>query len=165
MRLAEKREWMALPYDPAPAIEVPEYSEKTFCGYHRKGRNYIAGARTEGDTLIFTVYSSSGAPVYRTFQKPDELFSQFPGREKPSDATITNALDGSGWYHMMPEDTNLVRAWCKNNAPFPFASSGDGGVTILKRYQEALRKTELDRRHDRTRKMVDEVMKEIHPLS
>lgn len=28
MRLAEKREWMALPYDPAPAIEVPEYSEK-----------------------------------------------------------------------------------------------------------------------------------------
>lgn len=25
MRLAEKREWMALPYDPAPAIEVPEY--------------------------------------------------------------------------------------------------------------------------------------------
>ena len=66
---------------------------------------------------------------------------------------------------MMPEDTNLVRAWCKNNAPFPFASSGDGGVTILKRYQEALRKTELDRRHDRTRKMVDEVMKEIHPLS
>lgn len=30
MRLAEKREWMALPYDPAPAIEVPEYSEKRF---------------------------------------------------------------------------------------------------------------------------------------
>ena len=55
MRLAEKREWMALPYDPAPAIEVPEYSEKTFCGYHRKGRNYIAGARTEGDTLIFSI--------------------------------------------------------------------------------------------------------------
>lgn len=164
MRLAEKREWMALPYDPAPAIEVPEYSEKTFCGYHRKGRNYIAGARTEGDTLIFTVYSSSGAPVYRTFQKPDELFSQFPGREKPSDATIANALDGSGWYHMMPEDTNLVRAWCKNNAPFPFVSSGDGGVTILKRYQEAVRKTELNRRRDRTKKMVDEVMKEIHPL-
>lgn len=152
MRLAEKREWMALPYDPAPAIEVPEYSEKTFCGYHRKGRNYIAGARTEGDTLIFTVYSSSGAPVYRTFQKPDELFSQFPGREKPSDATITNALDWSGWYHMMPEDTNLVRAWCKNNAPFPFAGLGNNGVEILMNYQKEVRKTELDRRRDRTKK-------------
>lgn len=74
MRLAEKREWMALPYDPAPAIEVPEYSEKTFCGYHRKGRNYIAGARTEGDTLIFTAYSSSGIPIYRTFQKRMSYF-------------------------------------------------------------------------------------------
>lgn len=66
---------------------------------------------------------------------------------------------------MMPEDTNLVRAWCKNNAPFPFAGLGNNGVEILMNYQKEVRKTELDRRHDRTRKMVDEVMKEIHPLS
>lgn len=79
---------------------MPEYSEEKIHGYYHKGRNYIAGARIEGDTLIFTAYSSSGTPIYRTFQKPDELFSQFPGREKPSDATIANALDWYGWYHM-----------------------------------------------------------------
>lgn len=79
---------------------MPEYSEEKIHGYYHKGRNYIAGARIEGDTLIFNAYSSSGTPIYRTFQKPDELFSQFPGREKPSDATIANALDWYGWYHM-----------------------------------------------------------------
>lgn len=160
MRLAEKRAWMALSYDPAPEmIKVPTYSKDRY-----EIKNYLAKAKTEGDTLILTVYSNTGEPVYRTFQKPDELFSQFPSRENPSDATISSALGWGGRYHMMPEDTNLIRAWCKNNAPFPFVCSGDDGVTILKNYQKRVRETELTRRHDKVRKAVDEVMKEIHPL-
>lgn len=165
MRLADKRALMALAFDPAPEIKVPQTATMKRGTYHYTRTNYLASARTEGDLLVLTIYSNNGKPLYRTFQKPEELFSQFPEREKPSDATLYSAFSiYNATYHMTEEDTNLVRAWCKNNAPFSFFSTGINGVQILRDYQQKVRETALKRRRDKIRKQVDEVMKEIRPL-
>lgn len=165
MRLADKRVLMALAFDPAPEMKVPQTAIMKRGTYHYTRTNYLASARTEGDLLVLTIYSNDGKPLYRTFQKPEELFSQFPEREKPSDATLHSAFSiYNATYHMTEEDTNLVRAWCKNNAPFSFFSTGINGVQILRDYQQKVRETALKRRRDKIRKQVDEVMKEIRPL-
>lgn len=165
MRLADKRALMALAFDPAPEIKLPQTATMKRGTYHYTRTNYLASARTEGDLLVLTIYSNDGKPLYRTFQKPEELFSQFPEREKPSDATLHSAFNiYNATYHMTEEDTNLVRAWCKNNAPFSFFSTGINGVQILRDYQQKVRETALKRRRDKIRKQVDEVMKEIRPL-
>lgn len=165
MRLADKRVLMALAFDPAPEIKVPQTATMKRGTYHYTRTNYLASARTEGDLLVLTIYTNDGKPLYRTFQKPEELFSQFPEREKPSDATLYSAFSiYNATYHMTEEDTNLVRAWCKNNAPFSFFSTGINGVQILRDYQQKVRETALKRRRDKIRKQVDEVMKEIRPL-
>lgn len=165
MRLADKRALMALAFDPAPEIKVPQTATMKRGAYHYTRTNYLASARTEGDLLVLTIYTNDGKPLYRTFQKPEELFSQFPEREKPSDATLHSAFSiYNATYHMTEEDTNLVRAWCKNNAPFSFFSTGINGVQILRDYQQKVRETALKRRRDKIRKQVDEVMKEIRPL-
>ena len=165
MRLADKRALMALDFDPAPEIKVPQTATMKRGTYHYTRTNYLASARTEGDLLVLTIYSNDGKPLYRTFQKPEELFSQFPEREKPSDATLYSAFNiYNATYHMTEEDTNLVRAWCKNNAPFSFFSTGENGIQILADYQRKVRETDLNRRRDKIRKQVDEVMKEIRPL-
>lgn len=165
MRLAEKRALMALAFDPAPAIKVAQTDSISYgsCRYTRI--NYLASARAEGDLLILTIYTHNGKPLYRTFQKPAELVSQFTNRDKPSDATLYSAFSiYNGKYHMTAEDTNLVRVWCKNNAPFSFFSTGENGIQILRDYQRKVRETDLNRRRDKIRKQVDEVMKEIRPL-
>ena len=165
MRLADKRALMALAFDPAPEIKVPQTATMKRGTYHYTRTNYLASARTEGDLLVLTIYTNDGKPLYRTFQKPEELFSQFPEREKPSNATLHSAFSiYNATYHMTEEDTNLVRAWCKNNAPFSFFSTGINGVQILRDYQQKVRETALKRRRDKIRKQVDEVMKEIRPL-
>lgn len=165
MRLADKRALMALAFDPAPEMKVPQTATMKRGTYHYTRTNYLASARTEGDLLVLTIYSNDGKPLYRTFQKPEELFSQFPEREKPSDATLHSAFSiYNATYYMTEEDTNLVRAWCKNNAPFSFFSTGINGVQILRDYQQKVRETALKRRRDKIRKQVDEVMKEIRPL-
>lgn len=165
MRLADKRALMALAFDPAPEMKVQQTATMKRGTYHYTRTNYLASARTEGDLLVLTIYSNDGKPLYRTFQKPEELFSQFPEREKPSDATLYSAFSiYNVTYHMTEEDTNLVRAWCKNNAPFSFFSTGINGVQILRDYQQKVRETALKRRRDKIRKQVDEVMKEIRPL-
>lgn len=165
MRLADKRALMALAFDPAPEMKVSQTATMKRGTYHYTRTNYLASARTEGDLLVLTIYSNDGKPLYRTFQKPEELFSQFPEREKPSDATLYSAFNiYNARYHMTEEDTNLVRAWCKNNAPFSFFSTGINGVQILRDYQQKVRETALKRRRDKIRKQVDEVMKEIRPL-
>lgn len=111
MRLADKRALMALAFDPAPEIKVPQTATMKRGTYHYTRTNYLASARTEGDLLVLTIYSNDGKPLYRTFQKPEELFSQFPEREKPSDATLHSAFSiYNATYHMTEEDTNLVRA-------------------------------------------------------
>lgn len=165
MRLAEKRALMALAFDPAPEIKVAQTDSISYgsCRYTRI--NYLASARAEGDLLILTIYTHDGKPLYRTFQKPAELVSQFTNRDKPSDATLSSAFSiYNGKYHMTAEDTNLVRVWCKNNAPFSFFSTGENGIQILRDYQRKVRETGLNRRRDKIRKQVDEVMKEIRPL-
>lgn len=165
MRLAEKRALMALAFDPAPEIKVAQTDSISHgsCRYTRI--NYLASARAEGDLLILTIYTHDGKPLYRTFQKPAELVSQFTNRDKPSDATLSSAFSiYNGKYHMTAEDTNLVRVWCKNNAPFSFFSTGENGIQILRDYQRKVRETGLNRRRDKIRKQVDEVMKEIRPL-
>lgn len=165
MRLADKRALMALAFDPAPEMKVSQTATMKRGAYHYTRTNYLASARTEGDLLVLTIYTNDGKPLYRTFQKPEELFSQFPEREKPSDATLHSAFSiYNATYHMTEEDTNLVRAWCKNNAPFSFFSTGINGVQILRDYQQKVRETALKRRRDKIRKQVDEVMKEIRPL-
>lgn len=165
MRLADKRALMALAFDPAPEMKVPQTATMKRGTYHYTRTNYLASARTEGDLLVLTIYTNDGKPLYRTFQKPEELFSQFPEREKPSDATLYSTFSiYNATYHMTEEDTNLVRAWCKNNAPFSFFSTGINGVQILRDYQQKVRETALKRRRDKIRKQVDEVMKEIRPL-
>lgn len=165
MRLADKRALMALAFDPAPEMKVAQTATMKRGTYHYTRTNYLASARTEGDLLVLTIYTNDGKPLYRTFQKPEELFSQFPEREKPSDATLHSAFSiYNATYHMTEEDTNLVRAWCKNNAPFSFFSTGINGVQILRDYQQKVRETALKRRRDKIRKQVDEVMKEIRPL-
>ncbi len=165
MRLADKRALMALAFDPAPEMKVQQTATMKRGTYHYTRTNYLASARTEGDLLVLTIYTNDGKPLYRTFQKPEELFSQFPEREKPSDATLHSAFSiYNATYHMTEEDTNLVRAWCKNNAPFSFFSTGINGVQILRDYQQKVRETALKRRRDKIRKQVDEVMKEIRPL-
>ena len=146
MRLAEKRGLMKLPFDPAPQIAVPAETLVEHYGYQHRRANYLAGARMEGDTLILTAYTHDGKPLYRTFQQPDDLFSQFPASEKPSDATLSTIFGQyHGVYHMTAEDTNLIRAWCKNNAPFSFSSDGDTGYKILRDYQKRLREEQLAR--------------------
>lgn len=165
MRLAEKRALMALAFDPAPEIKVAQTDSISYgsCRYTRI--NYLASARAEGDLLILTIYTHDGKPLYRTFQKPAELVSQFTNRDKPSDATLYSAFSiYNGKYHMTAEDTNLVRVWCKNNAPFSFFSTGENGIQILRDYQRKVRETDLNRRRDKIRKQVDKVMKEIRPL-
>lgn len=165
MRLADKRALMALAFDPAPEIKLPQTATMKRGTYHYTRTNYLASARTEDDLLVLTIYTNDGKPLYRTFQKPEALFSQFPEREKPSDATLHSAFSiYNATYHMTEEDTNLVRAWCKNNAPFSFFSTGINGVQILRDYQQKVRETALKRRRDKIRKQVDEVMKEIRPL-
>ena len=165
MRLADKRALMALAFDPAPEMKEQQTATMKRGTYHYTRTNYLASARTEGDLLVLTIYTNDGKPLYRTFQKPEELFSQFPEREKPSDATLHSAFSiYNATYHMTEEDTNLVRAWCKNNAPFSFFSTGINGVQILRDYQQKVRETALKRRRDKIRKQVDEVMKEIRPL-
>lgn len=125
MRLAEKRGLMKLPFDPAPQIAVPAETLVEHYGYQHRRANYLAGARMEGDTLILTAYTHDGKPLYRTFQQPDDLLSQFPVSEKPSDATLSTIFGQyHGVYHMTAEDTNLIRAWCKNNARFPSRAVG-----------------------------------------
>ena len=165
MRLAEKRALMALAFDPAPAIKVAQTDSISYGSYRYTRINYLASARAEGDLLILTIYTHNGKPLYRTFQKPAELVSQFTNRDKPSDATLYSAFSiYNGKYHMTAEDTNLVRVWCKNNAPFSFFSTGENGIQILRDYQRKVRETDLNRRRDKIRKQVDEVMKEIRPL-
>lgn len=165
MRLAEKRALMALAFDPAPAIKVAQTDSISYGSYRYTRINYLASARAEGDLLILTIYTHNGKPLYRTFQKPAELVSQFTNRDKPSDATLYSAFSiYNGKYHMTEEDTNLVRVWCKNNAPFSFFSTGENGIQILRDYQRKVRETDLNRRRDKIRKQVDEVMKEIRPL-
>lgn len=165
MRLAEKRALMALAFDPAPEIKVAQTDSISHGSYHYTRINYLASARAEGDLLILTIYTHNGKPLYRTFQKPAELVSQFTNRDKPSDATLYSAFSiYNGKYHMTAEDTNLVRVWCKNNAPFSFFSTGENGIQILRDYQRKVRETGLNRRRDKIRKQVDEVMKEIRPL-
>lgn len=165
MRLAEKRALMALAFDPAPAIKVAQTDSISYGSYRYTRINYLASARAEGDLLILTIYTHDGKPLYRTFQKPAELVSQFTNRDKPSDATLYSAFSiYNGKYHITAEDTNLVRVWCKNNAPFSFFSTGENGIQILRDYQRKVRETDLNRRRDKIRKQVDEVMKEIRPL-
>ena len=65
---------------------------------------------------------------------------------------------------MTAEDTNLIRAWCKNNAPFSFSSSGESGFQILRDYQKRLREEQLARRHDRIKERIDAKMRQITPL-
>ena len=96
MRLAEKRGLMKLPFDPATQIAVPAETLVEHYGYQHRRANYLAGARMQGDTLILTAYTHDGKPLYRTFQQPDDLFSQFPASEKPSDATLSTIF---GQYH------------------------------------------------------------------
>lgn len=166
MRLADKRALMALAFDPAPEMKVALYSEKTYPGgYRDKVKNYIAGARVENDTLILTAYSNEGVPIYRTFQQADDLFSQFPVNEKLSEATL-ETITGQyyGIYHMNAEDTNLIRAWCKNNAPFSFSSNGNTGFEILRDYQKQLRKEQLARRYNKIKERTDAKMRQITPL-
>lgn len=165
MRLAEKRGLMKLPFDPAPQIAVPAETLVEHYGYQHRRANYLAGARMEGDTLILTAYTHDGKPLYRTFQQPDDLLSQFPASEKPSDATLSTIFGQyHGVYHMTAEDTNLIRAWCKNNAPFYFSSSGESGFQILRDYQRRLREEQLARRHDRIKERIDAKMRQITPL-
>lgn len=166
MRLADKRVLMALAFDPAPEMKVALYSEKTYPGgYRDKVKNYIAGARVENDTLILTAYSNEGVPIYRTFQQADDLFSQFPVNEKLSEATL-ETITGQyyGIYHMNAEDTNLIRAWCKNNAPFSFSSNGNTGFEVLRDYQKQLRKEQLARRYNKIKERTDAKMRQITPL-
>lgn len=105
MRLAEKRGLMKLPFDPAPQIAVPAETLVEHYGYQHRRTNYLAGARMEGDTLILTAYTHDGKPLYRTFQQPDDLLSQFPASEKPSDATLSTIFGQyHGVYHMTAEE-------------------------------------------------------------
>ena len=165
MRLAEKRALMALAFDPAPAIKVAQTDSISHGSYRYTRINYLASARAEGDLLILTIYTHDGKPLYRTFQKPAELVSQFTNRDKPSDATLYSVFSiYNGKYHMTAEDTNFLRVWCKKNAPFSFFSTGENGIQILRDYQRKVRETDLNRRRDKIRKQVDEVMKEIRPL-
>ena len=165
MRLADKRALMALAFDPAPEIKVPQTATMKRGAYHYTRTNYLASARTEGDLLVLTIYTNDGKPLYRTFQKPEELFSQFPEREKPSDATLYSAFSiYNATYHMTEEDTNLVRAWCKNNAPFSFSSNGNTGFEILRDYQKQLRKEQLARRYNKIKERTDAKMRQITPL-
>ena len=88
MRLAAKRALMALPFDPAPQLKVPEETIVDHYGHQYRQKNYLSSARIEGDTLILTAYTHERHPLYRTFQQADDLFSQFPANENPSEATL-----------------------------------------------------------------------------
>jgi len=156
-----KKELYAIPVPPAPELGLPDHREADTPKYKRYHRIYAA--RMVEGLLEITGYTSSGAPMWRTWQDGGRVIGQtLTGDPEPSEKTIASRKREDHWgaqWHALPETDALIRQQAmRDHGSIPKEMTG---LDLAEWAQTKTRHKKRDARWDRIRREIDNEMMEI----
>lgn len=160
-----KKDFYALPIEPAPEMDLPEYTEIDHIGWDGKAHPYKYtnrkySARIVEGMLEITGYQANGTAIWRTWQDDDRVFGQTLGQSpKPSECTVASRQQWGEIWNNNSEAEEIIQKWVeKHHWPIPLNMTG---LKLAGWSQTKIRHKKRDEKWDRIRQEIDNEMLEI----